>query len=208
MILLLLCIFHIQSLYTPHFSCHQAHIVAKEATEALTRPAWAWLSEQSAALVHYTHMITWPFPPWMSLIRSHWRIHWVCNCFPLGEMLTAIESHLTAEFADECTLSTEWSRLIRHRVVMELLKIPKPPEHEGGAEFLHLYCTVGAKTQMLLYSLKWLHPQSGKYLYYSESVSCSSYELHMCHFTVKSVSFPLSMYLLEFILQHIFFILI
>lgn len=131
MILLWLCMFYPQSLYTPHIFCHQTHIVAKEATEAPTRPTWAWLSEQSAALAHYTHMITWPFPPWMSLIRSHWRIHWVCNCFPLGEMLTAIESHLTAEFADECTLSTEWSGLIRLRVVMELLKIPKPPEQWG-----------------------------------------------------------------------------
>lgn len=106
-------------------SCHQTHIVAKEWTEALTGSAWARLSEQSAALAHYTHMITWPFPQWMSLIRSQWRIHWVCNCFPLGEMLTAIELHLTAEFADECSLSTEWSGLIQLWVVMECLKISK-----------------------------------------------------------------------------------
>lgn len=77
-------------------------------------------------------MITWPFPQWMSLIRSHWRSHWVCNCFPLGETSTAIESHLTAEFADECSLSTEWSGLILLWVVMELLRTPKPPVQLSG----------------------------------------------------------------------------
>lgn len=42
------------------------------------------LSEQWAALAHYTHMITWPFPRRMSLIRSQWRRRRLCNCLPLG----------------------------------------------------------------------------------------------------------------------------
>lgn len=56
---------------------HQTHTERTETASA------AWLSEQWAALVHYAHMITWPFPQRMSLIRSHWRSHQVCNCFPL-----------------------------------------------------------------------------------------------------------------------------
>lgn len=127
-----LCVLYTYSYFPSHLSSHQTHMVAKESTETLTGSARAWLSEQYAALAHYTHMITWPFPQWMSLIRSHWRSHWVCNCFPLGETLTAIELHLTAESADECSLSAEWSGLILLWVVMELLKIPKPPDQFQG----------------------------------------------------------------------------
>lgn len=116
---------YIQNHFIPQISLRQTHIVAKEWVETLTDSARAWLSEQWAALAHYTHTITWPFPQWMGLIRSHWRSHWVCNCFPLGEMLTAIELHLTAEFADECCLSTEWSRLILLWGVREKLHIWK-----------------------------------------------------------------------------------
>ncbi len=53
--------------------------------------------------------------------------------FPIrGKTSAAIESHLTAESADECSLSTEWSRLILPWVVMELLKTPKPPDQFKG----------------------------------------------------------------------------
>lgn len=102
-------------------------------------------------------MITWPFPQWMSLIRSQWRSHWVCNCFPLGEMLTAIESHLTAEFADECSLSTEWSGLILLWVMMELPQTPKPSDQskdEGDVLYcVFLPCRI--RGQILVDSLQW-----------------------------------------------------
>lgn len=104
-------------------------------------------------------MITWPFPQWMSLIRSHWRSHWVCNCFPLGETLTAIELHLTAEFADECTLSTEWSGLILLWVVMELLKTPKTTRSVLGWGWCIMFFwwerNCRARVHMFVDSLKW-----------------------------------------------------
>lgn len=71
-----------------HCSSQQTYPVASDPTKT----EWPWLSEQYAALVHYAHMITWPFPQRMSLIRSRWRSQSVCNCFPLGETVTAIES--------------------------------------------------------------------------------------------------------------------
>lgn len=105
-------------------------------------------------------MITWPFPQRMSLIRSQWRSHWVCNCFPLGETSTAIESYLTAVFADGC--SVRWVEQ-DNSAVMPLVRIaittiiPRMQEMRHLFFIIHLFLSVkptaGQEFACLIYDL-------------------------------------------------------
>lgn len=131
-------------------------------------------------------MITWPFPLRMSLIRSQWRSHWVCNCFPLGEN---VDCHWVASHCRVCwrMLAVHWveransamglwwncSKPQNHRISFRVRVMP-----HVSFFFLFIWWEKNCRARVhMLIIISWFTGVTQNFKHYYQSYQCLQ---HLC----------------------------